>query len=112
MELSAAASGFAELGLALVGVTYDPPEQQARFTARHGIAFPIYSDVDSEAIRALGLLNETMTSGTKYFGVPWPGIFILDKDLKIVAKLAEEDYRARPTVEALLEAAAQSLPRF
>lgn len=108
MELSGLAERFAELGFALLGVTYDPPEQQARFTAQHGIGFPIYSDVGSAVIRDLGLLNETMTKGTRFHGVPWPGIFLLDADGQVLAKFAEADYRERPANETLLKAARQA----
>ena len=102
------AASFAELGFAILGVTYDPPEQQARFTAQQGIAYPIYSDVGSAVIRDLGLRNETMTKGTRFYGVPWPGVFLLDADGRVLAKFAEADYRERPANETLLEAARQA----
>ena len=35
-------------------------------------------DIDWNVIRKLGLLNQEMDPGTKYYGVPYPGIFLLD----------------------------------
>ncbi len=57
------------------------------------------------AIRQLELLNETIPSDTKYFGVPYPGIFMVNADGVIKGKFAEEDYRKRPLMSDLLEAA-------
>ncbi|MFT7220790.1 MAG: hypothetical protein ACI8Z1_002410, partial [Candidatus Azotimanducaceae bacterium] len=39
-----------------------------------------------------------------YFGVPYPGVFLVNGEGKIVAKFAEEDYRERPLLDDLLTA--------
>lgn len=62
------------------------------------------SDQGSTVIKDLGLLNEEMPRDTQYFGVPYPGIFLLDGDLKVVGKFAEQDYRARPVIDDLVKA--------
>lgn len=109
MELSSLKPQLDKLGIGMLGITYDPPAQQKKFTARHDIPYPIYSDVGSKVIRRLGLLNEGMPQGTKYYGVPLPGLFIIDADRAIVAKLAEQAYQDRPTAEAILTAT-EALP--
>ena len=65
------------------------------------------SDSDSAVIRQLGLLNTEMPQDTKYFGVPYPGIFLIDAKGNIAAKFAEEGYKARPLVEDLMSAIEQ-----
>ena len=90
-------------------MTYDSPADNSKFTRKHDIAFPILTDEQSEHIRRFGLLNETIDPATRYFGVPHPGIFIISPAGKVVAKLAEENYRDRPTVAAVLEAVDQRL---
>ena len=103
MELQEYVSEIESSGVAVTAVLYDSPADLARFTGKHKITFPILSDEGSEAITALGLLNTEMPEGTKYYGVPYPGVFLLDSDNQIVAKYAEKDYRARPLFTDILE---------
>lgn len=76
-----------------------------RFERKHQIPFTLLSDPDSRVIRQLNLLNETIEPGSRYHGVPWPGIFLLDAERQVVARFAEEDYRERPLLEDLESAA-------
>ncbi len=85
-----------------MAVTYDGEEILARFARKHRIAYPLLSDTGSEAIRELGLLDERYEPGTRFYGVPWAGVFLLDKDGIIKAKYAEEDYRKRPLLDDIL----------
>lgn len=101
------AGEFAGIGVAVIGITYDPPAQLKKFTEKHGIGYPLLSDTGSATIRQLGLLNETIPSGTRYFGVPYPGVFLIDPARTIQGKFAEEDYRRRPLMDDLLDAARQ-----
>ena len=107
MKLSEEAKQFEALGIQIVGMTYDSPMVLGKFTDKEDIIYPLLSDPESQVIRQLGLLNESMPKGTKYFGVPYPGIFLLDADLNIRGKFAEEDYRERPLISDLLTAARQ-----
>ena len=93
--------------MSLVGITYDSPTQQSRFSRKHKISYPMMSDPESAAIQSLGLLNEEMDPSTQYYGVPYPGVFIVDRTGQITAKFAEESYRDRPLVDDLLKAARQ-----
>jgi peroxiredoxin len=57
-------------------------------------------------VNALGILNEDYEPSSRAYGVPHPGIFLLDPNGVIRAKFAEEGYRARPDFDSVLEAAA------
>ena len=107
MQLSSEAHKFEALGISIIGITYDSPAVLKKFTAKRDINFPMLSDAKSRVIRRLGLLNETMPEGTRYYGIPWPGIFLLDVDRNIQGKFAEKDYRERPLTDDLLTAARQ-----
>ena len=60
------------------------------------------SDSESVVIRQFGLLNETIDPDSRYHGVPYPGIFLLDAEGVIRAKYAEENYRDRPLLDDIL----------
>ena len=88
----------------IAAVLYDSPAELARFTRKYGIKYPVLSDPDSAAIIQLGLLNTGMDPESKYYGVPYPGVFLLDAKGVIVGKFAEQDYRDRPLLEDLVQA--------
>ena len=105
MELSGLADDeFADMGVSVIGITYDTPAQMKKFAQKNAISYPLLSDSGSKVIRELGLLNEAMPSDSRYFGVPHPGVFLLDDSRRIRGKFAEEDYRKRPLMSDLLTA--------
>jgi peroxiredoxin len=91
-------------GVNVAAVLYDSPVMLARFSVKYGITFPLLSDPESSAIIQLGLLNPTYDPSTKYYGVPYPGVFLVDSKGIIIGKFAEENYRDRPLMEDLIRA--------
>lgn len=83
---------------------YDSPAILARFSEKYEIRYPVLSDPESSAIIQLGLLNPTYDPSTKYYGVPYPGVFLIDSQGIIIKKFAEEHYRDRPMMEDLIRA--------
>lgn len=60
------------------------------------------SDAGSKTIRALNILNDTVPKDSAFFGIPFPGTFVLDPKGRIVAKYFEDDYRQRYTSADIL----------
>ncbi len=89
-------------GLGLAAVSYDSIAVLKQFSARAGITFPLLSDADSAVIRRYGILNETIDKGTPFYGIPYPGIYILDPAGTVVSKYFEDDYRVRDTAASIL----------
>lgn len=85
-----------------MGISYDAPEVLHNFAERRGIHFPLLSDTDSKIIRALGILNEEAPKNTPFFGIPYPGTFIVDNKGVVVAKYFEDDYKQRYTAADIL----------
>lgn len=90
-------------GYGLAAISYDKTRDLERFHRKWRVQFPLLSDEDSKMIDALGLRNPFYEEGHYAHGVPYPVIFVLDRDKKIVAKLMRESYRDRPEPEVLLE---------
>jgi len=103
IEISGEAERFRSRGYELAALTYDPVDTLARFDDRRGIAFPLLSDPDSEAIDAFDLRNEAYAALPDKYGAPHPAIFVIDPTGTIQAKLYEEDYKVRPPVDVVLE---------
>ncbi|MFT4614205.1 MAG: peroxiredoxin [Bacteroidia bacterium] len=96
---------FTKAGIGVVALTYDAPELQQAFIDKNGIAYPFLSDVDAATVKALGILNEDHEPGDGAYGVPHPGVFIVNPDLEIVGKIFVDGYQKRVTAESVLASA-------
>ncbi len=87
--------------VALYAISYDAPAVLAGFAAKYGITYPLLSDAGSAVIRQFGLLNEEAAEAV--FGIPHPGLFLLDAAGAITQKHFYDNYRERDTGPGLLE---------
>jgi len=60
---------LAALGVAVVGVSPDEPEQQKKFDEEYGLGFPLLSDPDHKVAEAWGAWGEKSMYGKKCEGV-------------------------------------------
>lgn len=108
-QLVEAQAQFNAIGFNVATMTYDPVATLKEAEAEYETTFPMLYDAESTHIKAMGILNTQYEPGHRAYGIPYPGIFILDNNGVIRAKLAEEDYRVRPDFSLVLEAA-NSIP--
>jgi peroxiredoxin len=101
-ELDRHQNTFRRLGLGVAAVSYDSGAVLRDFAQRKNIHLTLLSDADSKFIRALGILNETVPKDSPYFGIPYPGVFVLDGKGIIRAKYFADDYRERYTSAGIL----------
>jgi peroxiredoxin len=101
--MQAAQEQFAALGYSLAAMTYDPIATLKEAEEEHGTSMPLLSDEDTRHVTAMGILNTQYSPGERAYGIPYPGIFVIDAQGVIRAKLAEEDYKVRPDVSLVLE---------
>ncbi len=100
---------FRDAGIAVVALTYDEPHLQQAFVDKNHIDYPFLSDVDAYTVTALGILNEKYQPGDGSYGIPHPGIFILNPDLEIVGKIFVDGYEKRVNAQAVLAYAQERL---
>jgi hypothetical protein len=81
----------------VIGISYDSIEDLKSFSDKHQISYPLLSDAGSKVIKKYGILNTNTDSG-----IPNPGIYIIDKNLKVVSKQFYKRYVERPTAENVL----------
>jgi peroxiredoxin Q/BCP len=69
-DFSALAGEFEKAGVALLGVSKDPPKKHAKFTAKHGLIAPLASDPEGNGLAdALGIWAEKSMYGRTYMGM-------------------------------------------
>jgi peroxiredoxin len=103
IELKDAQAPLATRGYALAAISYDDVSVLQDFAAEREVAYTLLSDKGSVTIDAFGLRDPQYPAGSKAAGVPLPSIFVLSPEGVVKAKLAEEGYKTRPPVSAILE---------
>ena len=69
-DFSALMPEFEAAGVAMLGVSKDPPERHAKFTAKHGLSVPLASDALQDGLAdALGVWTMKSLYGRKFLGM-------------------------------------------
>jgi peroxiredoxin len=88
-------------GLALVAISYDPPDVLADVARRNNLTFPLLSDAGSRTIDAYGIRDPQGN------GYPHPQTFLVGPDGIIGAVLSQPGFMTRSTTDELIDAAAR-----
>ena len=102
MELQRNLGAITKQGLGVAAISYDSVGTLKNFADRQNITYRLLSDPDSKIIRAFGILNESTKPGTLTYGIPYPGIYIVDVQGRVVSKYFEDDYRERQSTADIL----------
>jgi peroxiredoxin len=102
LDLNQRLEEYRKRGLGVAALTYDSVAILKTYGARKGIKYPMLSDPDSKVIRAFGILNETVPKDTPFFGIPYPGTFIVDERGVVKSKYFEPDFRETYTAASIL----------
>lgn len=90
----------------MYALSYDEVDAVADYARTHEITFPLLSDPDSEIIERFGILNTLIDADDHpWYGIPYPGAYVMDSSGTITAKFFESSLLLRPSAEQLLRAA-------
>ncbi len=84
-------------------MSYDAPELLRSFHREQSLGYPLLQDVDAEHVSAYGVRNEEYPAGHRAYGIPHPGILLIDAQGVVRAKYAVPGYRQRPPLERIIE---------
>jgi peroxiredoxin len=101
VKLQADLKKFEDAGAQMIAISYDKVEVLTKFAGEKKITFPLLSDPESKAIKPYGLLVEDAKGN--YEGLAKPGVFILDKEGVIRARVKSAVFQ-RPSNDELLKA--------
>jgi thioredoxin-dependent peroxiredoxin len=69
-DFSALAPEFAAAGVALLGISKDPPKKHQKFIEKHQLTAPLASDAETDGLSdALGIWTEKQNYGRTYMGM-------------------------------------------
>ena len=102
MQLGERVTDFRERGYGVAAVTYDSADVLRHFAERRRLDYPLLPDPESRIIRAFGILNEEIPRNHEWYGVPYPGMYVIDAGGVVREKFFEEDVRERFTASSVL----------
>ena len=83
IDFSALKGDFDAAGVALLGISKDPPTKHAKFAAKHGLTAPLASDKEVDGLSdALGVWKEKSMYGRTYMGMERT-TYLVDADGRI-----------------------------
>lgn len=86
----------------IASVTYDGQEILNRFAKAYQIGYPMLSDKGSRVIREFGILNTNIPLGHPFYGIPFPGDYLIGPDGIIQAKFFLPEYQTRVASSEIL----------
>ena len=101
-DLNRRLDDFRKQGLNVATITYDSVAILQHFGERQQIRYPMLSDPDSKIIRDFGLFNENQEKGTRGYGIPYPGTYVVDANAVVQSKYFEDDYTERYSAASIL----------
>jgi thioredoxin-dependent peroxiredoxin len=81
-DFSAMKAAFDLAGVAVIGVSKDPPAKHQKFTAKHNLTVSLASDEDGSVCEAFGTWIEKSLYGRKYMGID-RATFLIDGEGRI-----------------------------
>lgn len=74
----------------------------ARFASAYQITFPLLSDKGSLVIRRYGILNTNIPPAHTFYGIPFPGEYLVAPDGRVADKVFRPSYEDRGTASEVL----------
>ena len=97
---------FEAHGIKLYAVSYDDQETLKEFSEAQAIPYPLLSDIDSVVIKQYGILNTEVSKDDAFlYGIPFPGIYVVDESGTVIAKFFHDSYKKRDSPETLIDVA-------
>ena len=87
--------------LNVYAISVDPPAQSKQFAEKisadgNGIInYRILSDTGHRLIDAFGI-RDPAYNGQQFEGIPYPAVYVIDKDGRVAWSRVEKDYKERP----------------
>jgi len=97
---------FAGANTAVLGVSVDSPFANKEFAAKHGLSFPLLSDLTREVIRQYDVVFENL-AGVKGFTVAKRAVIVIDKQGVIRYRWVAPEPKVEPDYAAVAAAVAQ-----
>lgn len=95
IEMNDYAERFTALGYGLAAISYDNSAVLAKFAKQQNIVYPLLSDQQVKTMIAYDIVNTQYKTGDDNYGIPYPGVVVINDQSKISHKHFFEGYKNR-----------------
>jgi peroxiredoxin len=95
IELNDHAEKFRKLGYGLAAISYDNTEVLKAFSENKNISYPLLSDQQVKTMSAYNIVNSKYAVSDDNYGIPYPGVVIIDNTRKVINKHFFKGYKNR-----------------
>ncbi|HBY86961.1 MAG TPA: AhpC/TSA family protein [Colwellia sp.] len=103
IELNEHAEQFKKLGYGLTAISYDNTDILKTFAAQKNISYPLLSDQKVKTMLAYDIVNSEYAVGNDHYGIPYPGVVVIDNKGKVMHKHFFKGYKKRVKFADLYE---------
>lgn len=95
---------ISQLGFGIAGISYDSEEVLKGFSQQNDIGFPLLADQNHQTITSFKILNQDYKPGDRHYGIPYPGIMVVNPQGQLVFKYFYQGYKNRVDMQELYDA--------
>ena len=95
LELNDLAERFTKLGYGLAAISYDHTDILKKFAEQRNISYPLLSDQKVQTMLAYNIVNSEYAIGDEHYGIPYPGVVVIDDNGKVIHKHFFKGYKKR-----------------
>ena len=103
MELQDNLKQFKKNAIQPCAISYDPVNVLKSFAEKHRVTYPLLADTDSAVIRQFDIFNTLVPKGHRWYGVPFPGTFMVDEQGIVTDKSFYASHGVRDSVGRMLQ---------
>jgi peroxiredoxin len=95
IELNDHAEKFTTLGYGLAAISYDNTDVLKTFAEQKSISYPLLSDQQVQTMLAYNIVNNEYTTDSDNYGIPYPGVVVIDNKGNVIHKHFFKGYKKR-----------------
>ena len=95
LELNNQAERFTKLGYGIAAISYDNTDLLKKFAEQRNISYPLLSDQEVQTMSAYNIVNSEYAIGDEHYGIPYPGVVVIDNNGKVIHKHFFKGYKKR-----------------
>ncbi|KGJ92685.1 peroxiredoxin family protein [Colwellia psychrerythraea] len=95
IELNEHAEQFTKLGYGLAAISYDNTDILTTFADQKNISYPLLSDQKVQTMQAYSIVNSEYVPGSDHYGIPYPGVVVIDSQGNVIHKHFFKGYKKR-----------------
>jgi len=91
------------IGYKVAAISYDSVAILKKFSDKKNLQYPLLADQNHKTMEDLNVLNDEQKLGDDHYGIPFPGVMVIDASGKLVYKYFYQGYKKRVIIKQLYE---------